>query len=114
MKLADLERHLRAHGCVLYREGSRHAVWWNPITGKAAAVPRHREIRNPNGLGHLQGVGSAKDVTLSHSQAPAWECTCPGRSFCLNVAERSRSFVDNCVPKLKLGTEEKMRVNKSC
>jgi hypothetical protein len=47
VKLADLERHLRAHGCALYREGSRHAVWWNPATRKTSAVPRHREIKNP-------------------------------------------------------------------
>jgi mRNA interferase HicA len=47
VKLADLERHLRANGCELYREGSRHAVWWNPANRKTTAVPRHREIKNP-------------------------------------------------------------------
>ena len=51
MKLADLERHLHAHGCALYREGSRHSVWWNPATRKTAAVPRHREIKNPTAWG---------------------------------------------------------------
>jgi hypothetical protein len=26
MKLAELERHLRLHGCVLYREGAAHSI----------------------------------------------------------------------------------------
>jgi mRNA interferase HicA len=45
MKLLDLERHLRTHGCVLAREGGRHSVWQNPANGKAAPVPRHREVK---------------------------------------------------------------------
>jgi predicted RNA binding protein YcfA (HicA-like mRNA interferase family) len=40
----DLERHLRAHGCVPVREGRRHAVWENPQTGRRSTVPRHREL----------------------------------------------------------------------
>jgi predicted dithiol-disulfide oxidoreductase (DUF899 family) len=31
MKLAELERHLRHQGCVLYREGGAHSIWFNPI-----------------------------------------------------------------------------------
>lgn len=45
MKLADLERHLRQHGCVLYREGASHSIWLNPKNSKIASVPRHREIK---------------------------------------------------------------------
>jgi predicted RNA binding protein YcfA (HicA-like mRNA interferase family) len=45
MKLADLERHLRQHRCVFYREGGAHSVWLNRATGKIASVPRHREIK---------------------------------------------------------------------
>ncbi len=30
MKLAELERHLRQHGCALYREGAAHSIWFNP------------------------------------------------------------------------------------
>lgn len=30
MKLADLERHLRQQGCILYREGGGHTIWFNP------------------------------------------------------------------------------------
>ena len=45
MKLLDLQRHLRAHGCHQEREGSRHTIWKNPANGKVAPVPRHREIK---------------------------------------------------------------------
>ena len=39
MKLAELERHLRYHGCVLYREGGAHSIWFNPTSHKIASVP---------------------------------------------------------------------------
>jgi mRNA interferase HicA len=45
MKLAELERHLRHHGCALYREGAAHSIWFNPALNKIASVPRHREIK---------------------------------------------------------------------
>jgi predicted RNA binding protein YcfA (HicA-like mRNA interferase family) len=45
VKLADLERHLRSHGCELYREGSKHSIWWNPAKRKTTSVPRHRELK---------------------------------------------------------------------
>ncbi len=47
MKRAELERHLRNHGCGLYREGAKHAVWWNPANRKTASLRRHSEIKNP-------------------------------------------------------------------
>lgn len=44
MKRRDLERHLRAHGCAVDREGGGHS-WWAPAAGKPrTAVPRHREV----------------------------------------------------------------------
>ena len=46
MKLQGLLQHLRRHGCVLRREGKEHALWENPQTGHAEAVPRHTEIAN--------------------------------------------------------------------
>jgi len=45
MKLADLERHLREHGCALYRQGGSHAIWWKPTSRKLTSVPRHREVK---------------------------------------------------------------------
>lgn len=46
MKLGDLLRHLRQHGCYLKREGASHSLWCNPANGKVEAVPRHTEISN--------------------------------------------------------------------
>jgi len=44
MRTRDLERHLVSHGCVLNRQGGRHAIWRNPATGRRAPVSRHRDI----------------------------------------------------------------------
>lgn len=46
MKREALLRHLRRNGCVVRREGKEHAIWENPQTGHAEAVPRHVEIPN--------------------------------------------------------------------
>jgi len=46
MKLADLERHLRGHGCQLYREGGSHSIWWNPTNRRITSVLRHREVKD--------------------------------------------------------------------
>lgn len=43
MKLRDLERHLRAHGCQQIDEGSNYSRWKGP-DGARSVVPRHREI----------------------------------------------------------------------
>jgi len=45
VKLADLERHLRQHGCAFFREGGVHTIWRNPSNRKITSVPRHREIK---------------------------------------------------------------------
>ena len=60
MKLADLERHLTAHGCHLVREGGGHSVWRNPATGRVTAVPRHREIKDPTARGICKQLGIPK------------------------------------------------------
>lgn len=46
MKRKDLLTHLRRHGCLLYREGGRHSIYYNPVNNKTSSVPRHREIAN--------------------------------------------------------------------
>ena len=43
MKRRDLERHLRANGVRLLREGSNHSFWGFDAE-RSTAVPRHREI----------------------------------------------------------------------
>jgi predicted RNA binding protein YcfA (HicA-like mRNA interferase family) len=43
VKRRDLERHLRAHGARLLREGGNHS-FWGLDAERSTAVPRHREI----------------------------------------------------------------------
>jgi predicted RNA binding protein YcfA (HicA-like mRNA interferase family) len=43
VKRAQLERHLRAHGCRAIDEGGNHTRWAGP-SGARSVVPRHREI----------------------------------------------------------------------
>jgi len=45
VKLTDLERHLKKQGCLLYREGGSHAIWFKPKNRRIASVHRHREIK---------------------------------------------------------------------
>jgi hypothetical protein len=44
MKRQELIRYLVEHGCVLWRHGSRHDIYWNPKTNLKQPVPRHVEI----------------------------------------------------------------------
>lgn len=46
MKRADLIRHLRREGCIFIREGAKHSVFFNPLTGRVSTVPRHKEIND--------------------------------------------------------------------
>ena len=46
MKRHELLRHLKKHSCELFREGSKHSVYWNPANRATSAVPRHSEIRD--------------------------------------------------------------------
>ncbi|KKU50121.1 MAG: YcfA-like protein [Parcubacteria group bacterium GW2011_GWB1_49_7] len=40
MNRAKLILHLLKHGCILLREGSRHSIYKNLITGAQTTVPR--------------------------------------------------------------------------
>jgi mRNA interferase HicA len=44
MKRHALIKHLQEQGCGLFREGSRHSIYWNPANRQTSAVPRHTEI----------------------------------------------------------------------
>lgn len=44
MKRRQLLRHLKKHDCELYREGSNHSLYYNPVDRRTSAVPRHTEI----------------------------------------------------------------------
>jgi hypothetical protein len=43
LKRRDLERHLRAYGARLLREGANHSVWGFDAE-RSTALPRHREV----------------------------------------------------------------------
>jgi len=43
-KRSDFLKHLKANGIELLRDRGGHSIYWNPVTGKTAAVPRHTEI----------------------------------------------------------------------
>ena len=44
MKRQAFLAHLRVHGCLLVREGSRHSWHENPLENRRSSVPRHAEI----------------------------------------------------------------------
>jgi predicted RNA binding protein YcfA (HicA-like mRNA interferase family) len=46
VKRLDLLRHLEAYGCRLLREGGNHTVYFNPLTRRVSAIPRHREVND--------------------------------------------------------------------
>ena len=49
MKVSELKKLLRRHGCTLQREGSSHEIWYSPTTGKHFTVPRHNAHDLPHG-----------------------------------------------------------------
>ncbi|MBL7162413.1 MAG: type II toxin-antitoxin system HicA family toxin [Anaerolineales bacterium] len=46
MKRHSLLKYLKHHGCELYREGSKHSIYWNPTNNRTSTIPRHTEIAN--------------------------------------------------------------------
>ncbi|MGI8902420.1 MAG: type II toxin-antitoxin system HicA family toxin [Solirubrobacteraceae bacterium] len=64
MKRADLERHLREHGCRLVNERGRHSKWASP-SDERAPVPRHREF----GTGLVRAI--CKQLGVPPPAAPA-------------------------------------------
>lgn len=68
MRRTDLLRHLRDHGCVLLREGSRHSWWHNPKQNRRSAVPRHNEIDDHLARKFAKTLGfNSPDQNLNHT-----------------------------------------------
>ncbi len=42
MKTQELLKLLKKSNCKLLRNGSRHDIWYSPVTDKQFAVPRHK------------------------------------------------------------------------
>ena len=41
MKASELTRMAKRNGCYIKRHGAEHDIWFNPITGCTAQIPRH-------------------------------------------------------------------------
>ena len=41
MKVSELTKELKKHGCQLVAQGGEHEKWYSPITKKYFRVPRH-------------------------------------------------------------------------
>jgi len=57
MKRTVLLKYLKSYGCVLYREGGNHSVYWNPDNLKTTTIPRHREIDDKLALKICKDLG---------------------------------------------------------
>ena len=42
MTIAEFIRYLRKQGIRLKEHGAKHDVYWNPLTGAEAQLPRHK------------------------------------------------------------------------
>ena len=42
MKTSELLKKIKKVHCELVRSGSRHDIWYSPITGKQFTIPRHK------------------------------------------------------------------------
>jgi len=49
MKVSELTRYLRKHGCRFVSHGGSHDNWKNVATGAVSKVPRHQSQELPNG-----------------------------------------------------------------
>jgi len=49
LKVSEMKRLLKKHGCRLDREGTNHEMWYSPITNKHFPVPRHDAKELPTG-----------------------------------------------------------------
>ena len=60
MKYSELERKLKAFGCHLRENGSRHPIWYSPITGNKFPMSYHKseEVKRGtlNSILRLSGV----------------------------------------------------------
>ena len=60
MKVSELIRLAKKHGCYIKRHGSEHDIWVNPKTGATARIPRHQSKELATGT--AQSI--AKDLGL--------------------------------------------------
>ena len=49
MKVSEMKKLLKKHGCYLVRQGSNHEIWYSPGTKESFLVPRHNSQELPTG-----------------------------------------------------------------
>ena len=49
MKVSELKRILKKHGCTELAPGKEHDVWYSPMTEAKFRVPRHQSKEVPTG-----------------------------------------------------------------
>jgi predicted RNA binding protein YcfA (HicA-like mRNA interferase family) len=49
MKVSELKKLLKSHGCYDLASGKRHDTWYSPITKAKFRVPRHQSAEVPDG-----------------------------------------------------------------
>jgi len=42
LKVSELTKLAKKHGCYIKRHGSEHDIWINPKNGNTASIPRHQ------------------------------------------------------------------------
>ena len=52
MKVSELTKMAKKHGCYIKRNGSEHDIWINPQTGNTASIPRHQNKEIATGTVH--------------------------------------------------------------
>ena len=62
MKYAELEKKLKAQGCYFLRNGSRHPIWFSPITNKQFETGHHKNKEVAKGT--LKAISKQSGVEL--------------------------------------------------
>jgi len=52
MKVSELTKLAKKHGCYIKRHGSKHDEWVSPTTGNTAQIPRHQSKDVKTGTAH--------------------------------------------------------------
>ena len=52
MKVSELVKIAKKHGCFIKRHGSEHDIWIDPKTGNTSSIPRHQSKEIAIGTAH--------------------------------------------------------------
>ncbi len=62
MKYSELHKKLKKAGCYIKRQGSRHPIWYSPITGNTFPTSRHESQEVAKGT--LKDIKEKSGVNL--------------------------------------------------